>query len=42
MSDYDTFDGRFGALVIGSAAIERLWTGGAGPKAPSTFPPPSR
>lgn len=38
MSDYDTFDGRFGALVIGSAAIERLWTGGCWTEGPVYVP----
>ena len=38
MSDYDTFDGRFGALVIGSAAIERLWTGGRWTEGPVHVP----
>lgn len=38
MSDYDTFDGRFGSLVIGSAAIERLWTGGRWTEGPVYVP----
>ena len=27
MSDYDILDDRFGALIIGHARLERLWTG---------------
>ena len=38
MSDYDTFDGRFGSLMIGSAAIERLWTGGRWTEGPVYVP----
>lgn len=38
MSSYDTFDGRFGALVIGSAAIERLWSGGRWTEGPVYVP----
>lgn len=38
MSDYDTFDDRFGSLVIGSAAIERLWTGGRWTEGPVYVP----
>lgn len=38
MSSYDTFDGRFGALVIGSAAIEQLWSGGRWTEGPVYVP----
>ncbi len=38
MSDYDTFDVRFGSLVIGSAAIERLWAGGRWTEGPVYVP----
>lgn len=38
MSDYDTFDDRFGSLVIGSAAIERLWAGGRWVEGPVYVP----
>lgn len=38
MSDYDRFDERFGSLVIGSAAVERLWTGGRWTEGPVYVP----
>ncbi len=31
----EIFDQRFARYRIGSAAVERIWTGGAGPKARS-------
>lgn len=38
MSDYDTFDGRFGSLFLGNAAVERLWTGGRWVEGPVYVP----
>lgn len=38
MTDYDTFDERFLSLVIGSAAVERLWTGGRWVEGPVYVP----
>ena len=38
MTDYDTFDGRFRSLVIGTAAVERLWTGGRWTEGPIHVP----
>jgi len=38
MGSYDTFDGRFGSLVIGNAAVERLWTGGRWTEGPVYVP----
>ena len=38
MADYDVFDDRFGSLIIGSAAIERLWTGGRWVEGPVYVP----
>jgi len=38
MADYDAFDDRFWSLVIGSAAIERLWSGGRWVEGPVYVP----
>lgn len=38
MGSYDTFDDRFGSLVIGSATVERLWTGGRWTEGPVYVP----
>lgn len=38
MADYDVFDARFNSMVIGSAAIECLWTGGRWVEGPVYVP----
>jgi gluconolactonase len=37
MTDYTTLDRRFGALIVGHAKLERLWTGGRWTEGPAYF-----